>query len=149
MTFWIIAVTVVAVAAIVIVLPLIRREEDAAPRAAHDVQVVRDQLRAVDRDVERGVIAETEADVSLIFVPPAFAPDAVVEAADAGVRLVVCVTEGIPVYRLRLGAEPGPVAFRKNASFPLQAEDMISLGDLPIASTWVSISTSASSYSPS
>ncbi len=37
------------------------------------------------------------ANTSVIFVPAAFAPDAIVEAADAGVRLVVCITEGIPV----------------------------------------------------
>lgn len=36
------------------------------------------------------------ADVSVIFVPPAFAADAVMEAADAGIRLVICITEGIP-----------------------------------------------------
>jgi len=40
--------------------------------------------------------AETDADVSLIFVPPAFSADAVKEAASAGVRLVICITEGIP-----------------------------------------------------
>ena len=40
--------------------------------------------------------AETEADVSLIFVPPAFAADAIKEAAAAGVPLVLCITEGIP-----------------------------------------------------
>ena len=40
--------------------------------------------------------AEAEADVSLIFVPPAFAADAIKEAAAAGVRLALCVTEGIP-----------------------------------------------------
>jgi succinyl-CoA synthetase alpha subunit len=40
---------------------------------------------------------ETNADVSLIFVPPAFAGDAIKEAAAAGVRLVLCITEGIPV----------------------------------------------------
>ena len=38
-----------------------------------------------------------QANVSLIFVPPAFAADAIMEAADAGIEVVVCITEGIPV----------------------------------------------------
>jgi len=41
-------------------------------------------------------VAKHDANTSLIFVPPAFAPDAIVEAADAGVELIVCITEGIP-----------------------------------------------------
>jgi succinyl-CoA synthetase alpha subunit len=39
----------------------------------------------------------TAADVSIIFVPPAFASDAIMESADAGIKVIVCITEGIPI----------------------------------------------------
>ncbi|NLH53870.1 MAG: succinate--CoA ligase subunit alpha [Bacteroidales bacterium] len=42
-------------------------------------------------------VAATGADVSIIFVPPAFAADAIMEAAEAGIKVIICITEGIPV----------------------------------------------------
>ncbi|MEX2124517.1 MAG: succinate--CoA ligase subunit alpha [Woeseia sp.] len=45
----------------------------------------------------REAVRETGADVSMIYVPAPFAADAILEAADSGVKLIVCITEGIPV----------------------------------------------------
>ena len=41
---------------------------------------------------------ETNANVSIIFVPPQFATEAIIEASDAGLELVVCITEGVPIH---------------------------------------------------
>jgi succinyl-CoA synthetase alpha subunit len=45
----------------------------------------------------KDAVDQTGANVSIIFVPPAFAADAIMEAADAGIKVIVCITEGIPV----------------------------------------------------
>ncbi|MFQ6674648.1 MAG: succinate--CoA ligase subunit alpha, partial [Fidelibacterota bacterium] len=47
-------------------------------------------------DTMARAVGETGANSSIVFVPPPFASDAIMEAADAGLHLVVCITEGIP-----------------------------------------------------
>lgn len=42
-------------------------------------------------------VDQTQAEVSIIFVPPAFAADSIMEAADSGIKVIICITEGIPV----------------------------------------------------
>jgi succinyl-CoA synthetase alpha subunit len=49
-------------------------------------------------DTVARAVAETGADTSMIFVPPRFAAEAILEAADAGMSLIVCITEGIPAH---------------------------------------------------
>jgi succinyl-CoA synthetase alpha subunit len=54
----------------------------------------------LDRPVFNTVIEavkKAQADTSIIFVPPAFAADAIMEAAEAGIKVIICITEGIPV----------------------------------------------------
>src|SRR5437016_559947 len=52
--------------------------------------------RPVFNTVEDAV-QQAQANVSIIFVPPAFAADAIMEAADAGIKIIIAITEGIPI----------------------------------------------------
>lgn len=58
--------------------------------------------KTLDRDIPvfnlvEEAVEETHADTSIIFVPPSFAADAIIEASYAGIRIVVCITEGVPI----------------------------------------------------
>src|SRR5574340_782123 len=64
----------------------------------------------------RDAVRETGADATMIYVPPGFAADGIMEAADAGVKVIVCITEGIPVLDM-LNAKAALI-------HPLPAQDM-------------------------
>jgi succinyl-CoA synthetase alpha subunit len=49
-------------------------------------------------DTFREAVAATEANTAMVFVPPAFAADSILEAADAGIRTIIAITEGIPAH---------------------------------------------------
>ena len=61
-------------------------------------QIFNERVPVFDRVVD--AVEKEGANASCIFVPPAFAADAIIEAVDAGVELVVCITEGIPVHEM-------------------------------------------------
>ena len=85
-------------------------------------------------------VKTTGADVSIIFVPPAFAADAIMESADAGVKLVVCITEGIPVQDMvkvknyLQGKNTGRVGIvSKSGTLTYEAADQVAKAGLGIS----------------
>src|SRR6478609_2499256 len=53
----------------------------------------------------KDAVVNTGADISIIFVPPAFAADAIMEAAEAGIKVIICITEGIPVKDMMIAKQ--------------------------------------------
>ena len=49
-------------------------------------------------DTFREAVAQTAANTAMVFVPPRFAADSILEAEDAGIELIICITEGIPAH---------------------------------------------------
>jgi succinyl-CoA synthetase alpha subunit len=60
------------------------------------VKVVKTHLDKPVFNTVADAVKKAGADTSIIFVPPAFAADAIIEAADAGIKVIICITEGIP-----------------------------------------------------
>lgn len=62
-------------------------------------------------DTVADAVAATGADATMIYVPPPFAADAILEAADAGIKIIACITEGIPILdmlRVKAALRDGP-----------------------------------------
>ena len=56
-------------------------------------------------DTVKDAVEKADANTSILFVPPAFAADAIMEAADAGIKVIICITEGIPVADMIMVAD--------------------------------------------
>ncbi|MEM7522273.1 MAG: c-type cytochrome biogenesis protein CcmI [Pseudomonadota bacterium] len=138
MLFWIIACLVAIAAALVVSAPLLRRGEVAPPRASHDAQVFRDQLKELERDVARGVVTEEDAETTrleisrrLLAADSESRAGGVSDAAPAGVSrgLAALLIIAAPAASLWLynemgspGAEDPPFAARGETGRPGQEE---------------------------
>jgi succinyl-CoA synthetase alpha subunit len=65
----------------------------------------------------RDAVAETGANTAMVFVPPRFAADSILEAEDAGIELVIAITEGIPAARPTSGSSPPPSSRRATSAW--------------------------------
>ncbi len=138
MTFWIIAIVAAICVAGIIIRPLLRASEQTAPRAAHDAQVFRDQLKEIDKDVARGVVTPEDAETTRLEISRRLLAADSESHAGAGARsappalsraLAAFLIVAAPVSAALLyadigapGAEDMPFASRGEAQRPNQAE---------------------------
>ena len=138
MLFWIVAVACAALVAVIVALPLLRRADRAAPRAAHDAQVFRDQLKELDNELARGAVSQDDADATRLELSRRLlAADDELKSGigaapapkTASLALAAFVVIGAPAATLWLytdigmpGAEDLPFAARVEESRPSQEE---------------------------
>lgn len=149
--FWIIAILAALIAGLVLARPLIARRAQAAPRAAHDAQVFRDQLKELDRDLTRGVVTPEDAEATRLEISRRLLAADAESRIDMGARsapavvsrtLAALVIVAAPLSAGWLyadlgmpGAEDMPFASRGAAARPSQAdaEKMIAARPAPPA----------------
>ncbi len=138
MLFWIIAIGAAVLTTLYVAMPLLRRRDEAAPRAAHDAQVFRDQLTELDRDVARGAVSPEDADATKLEISRRLlAADAEMRKAEStrsapaslsrGLAIMVMITApvaaGVLYYDLGApGAQDTPFAARADEGRPSQQE---------------------------
>lgn len=151
MTFWIIAIVAAVITAAIIIRPLLGAREEAAPRAAHDAQVFRDQLKELEKDVARGVVAEEDAAATRLEISRrllaaddeshsasgAHSAPANVSRALAAILIIAAPAAAALLYQDHgaPGAEDMPFASRGEGQRPdqLEAEKMMAGRALPPA----------------
>ncbi|MEM7271168.1 MAG: c-type cytochrome biogenesis protein CcmI [Pseudomonadota bacterium] len=138
MTFWIIAIGAALVMGGFIAWPLLRRAESAAPRAAHDAQVFRDQLKELERDVARGTVSPEDAETTKLELSRRLlaadeemraaggagpAPAQLSRGLAAAVIVAAPLAAGLIYSDIGApGAEDAPLASRGDSERPSQAE---------------------------
>ena len=110
MTLWIVVAAMTALALALLLAPLLRRAEGAAPRAAYDMEIYRDQLAEIDRELERGMLDTAEAEAARAEIGRrALAAEAAATAADtrqtpapAPRWRIVALGAGVPIAAVLL-----------------------------------------------
>lgn len=130
MTFWIIVIGATALAAAVIARPLFRRSETAAPRAAHDAQVFRDQLKELDRDLERGTVDADQAEATKLEISRRLLAADAEETVGTGARPAPRAASRIAAVILIIAAPVGAAILYNDLGAPgAQDQPFVSRGD--------------------
>lgn len=133
MTLWLAISAMIAIAAALLFLPLLMRPRPAALRGAHDLEVYRDQLAELDRDLARGLVPATEAAAArteiarrmLAVADPPVAVRPMPAPSRAGALLAVALLAPAAAFALYLGLGAPELALRKPSADAAQFEVMV------------------------